>query len=164
MEAARFASDSERLPVRVLRCPPSYFSMRPSRPCRAWQRSARELVGRQVAVRLRTRSTHTVVADDCHITLGRLDAKAETVLAQVRADRCFVADGRRYNSVEMEKVIAAARCPHGCGCRPTWSHYTFRCKQPELVKLRGGLRGVLGEVADVTGLDDASHGQMRMML
>ena len=113
---------------------------------------------------MRTRSTHTVVADDCHITLGRLDAKAETVLAQVRADRCFVADGRRYNSVEMEKVIAAARCPHGCGCRPTWSHYTFRCKQPELVKLRGGLRGVLGEVADVTGLDDAQHGQMRMML
>ena len=104
VEAARFASDGERLPVRVLRCPSSYFSMRPNRPCRAWQRSARELAGRQVAARLRARSTHTVVADDCHIALGSLDAKAETVLAQVRADRCFVADGRRYNSVEVERV------------------------------------------------------------
>jgi hypothetical protein len=61
-------------------------------------------------------------------------------------------------------VIAAARCPHGYGCRPTWSHYVFRCKEPGLVKLRGGVREVLGEVVDVTGLDDARHGQMRMML
>ena len=106
-----------------------------------------------------------MVADDCHITLGGLDAKVETVLAQVRSDRCFVADGRRHNSVEVEKVIEVARCPHGCGCRPTWSHYVFRCREPDLVKMRGGVREVLGEVAQhVTGLDDARHGKMRMML
>ena len=64
----------------------------------------------------------------------------------------------------MERVIEAARCPHGCGCRPTWSHYMFRCREPDLVKLRGGVRELLGEVADVTGLDDARHGQMRRML
>jgi hypothetical protein len=64
VEAARFAGDGERLPVQVLRCTPSHFSMRPNRTCRAWQRSARELAGRQVAARLRARSTHTVVADD----------------------------------------------------------------------------------------------------
>ena len=50
VEAARLASDGERLPVRVLRCPPSYFSMRPNRPCRAWQRSARA-VGREAGGR-----------------------------------------------------------------------------------------------------------------
>ena len=164
VEATLFASAEEGSPVAVARCIPEYFSMRPVRPDRAWQRSARELAGRLVARRRRARSQHTVVKDEGHLTVGALDREVEVVIAQVRADRCCVADGRRMHVADVERRLRRAGCPHGCACRPTWSHYVFRCKHPELVSARKKLAETVGEGAEEAGLDGAQCGQMRKVL